>query len=309
MSIAPRPRRRQPSTPKTAGQRAKQKKAIAPAESPPTRIEQHGLAGRVSKSSWISNQKPRLVLVQRGRLIAELIEFLRLFCGRMPVGFNHPHFDGPEVATRSFTRSESEDCKTRIVLLRPATLKFVATFWSASSVVPPLQRYLFIEGGGALAVENCLKAAMGLESPGRNMGRGVHGRTRHASFGHFQACVSPGRTGYTMSLTNTDPAVRKTDLFWRRFLIGPRVSCPVHRFFTAGKIETHGGIRDTSSEQGRPEARRSAKFHRPTQHRHLRDYHSSRFRARGADNHFRGEMAAKKTMRKDFPRRKTTSLA
>ena len=37
-----------------------------------------------------------------------LIDFYGFF-GSMPVGFNHPHFDEPEVQTRSVARGESED--------------------------------------------------------------------------------------------------------------------------------------------------------------------------------------------------------
>jgi 4-aminobutyrate aminotransferase and related aminotransferases len=71
---------------------------------------------------------------------------------------------------------------------------------------PPLDRYLFIEGG-ALAIENTLKAAMDWKVR-KNMaaGRGERG----TEILHFRRAFH-GRSGYTMSLTNTDP--RKTDLF------------------------------------------------------------------------------------------------
>src|SRR5213075_1297712 len=95
--------------------------------------------------------------------------------------------------------------------------------------LPPLQRYLFIEGG-ALAVENCLKAAMDWKirkniaaghSPARNATHSVAGGERGTQVLHFRHAFH-GRTGYTMSLTNTDP--RKTDLFAK--FDWPRVSCP-----------------------------------------------------------------------------------
>ena len=71
--------------------------------------------------------------------------------------------------------------------------------------LPPLDRYLFIEGG-ALAIENTLKAAMDWKVR-KNMaaGRGERG----TEILHFRRAFH-GRSGYTMSLTNTDP--RKTDL-------------------------------------------------------------------------------------------------
>ena len=83
--------------------------------------------------------------------------------------------------------------------------EFVETFERVVGL-RPLKHYLFIEGG-ALAVENCLKAAMDWKVR-KNMaaGRGERG-TQILHFRH----AFHGRSGYTMSLTNTDP--RKTDLF------------------------------------------------------------------------------------------------
>ena len=93
---------------------------------------------------------------------------------------------------------------------------FVETFTRVAPL-PPLSRYLFIEGG-ALAIENCLKAAMDWKVR-KNMaaGRGERG----TEILHFRHAFH-GRSGYTMSLTNTDP--RKTDLFAK--FDWPRVSTP-----------------------------------------------------------------------------------
>jgi L-lysine 6-transaminase len=94
--------------------------------------------------------------------------------------------------------------------------EFVETFERVVGL-RPLKHYLFIEGG-ALAVENCLKAAMDWKVR-KNMaaGRGERG-TQILHFRH----AFHGRSGYTMSMTNTDP--RKTDLFAK--FDWPRVSCP-----------------------------------------------------------------------------------
>ncbi len=66
--------------------------------------------------------------------------------------------------------------------------------------MPPLDRYFFIEGG-ALAVENALKTAMDWKVR-KNLaaGRGERG----TEIMHFERAFH-GRSGYTMSLTNTDP--------------------------------------------------------------------------------------------------------
>ena len=94
--------------------------------------------------------------------------------------------------------------------------RFVETFERVAGM-PPLERYLFIEGG-ALAIENTLKAAMDWKVR-KNMaaGRGERG----TDILHFRRAFH-GRSGYTMSLTNTDP--RKTDLFAK--FDWPRVSNP-----------------------------------------------------------------------------------
>src|SRR5262249_20793199 len=86
------------------------------------------------------------------------------------------------------------------------------------------ERYFFIDGG-ALAVENALKAAMDWKVR-KNLaaGRGERG----TAILHFEHAFH-GRSGYTMSLTNTDP--RKTDYFakfpWPR-LPAPCIDFSLH---------------------------------------------------------------------------------
>src|SRR6184192_2869765 len=155
----------------------------------------------------------------RGSYLHNAVDDRRLidlygFFGSMPVGFNHPHFDEPEVR-RDLLRAAKVKVANSDVYSQ-GYAEFVATFERVMGL-PPLQRYLFIEGG-ALAVENCLKAAMDWKVR-KNMAAG-HGE-RGTQVLHFRHAFH-GRTGYTMSLTNTDP--RKTDLFAK--FDWPRVSCP-----------------------------------------------------------------------------------
>src|ERR1700730_8083573 len=142
-----------------------------------------------------------------------LIDFYGFF-GSMPVGFNHPYFDEPEVR-RDLSRAAKGKIATSDIYSDDYA-EFIATSECVVGL-PPLQHYLFIEGG-ALAVENCLKAAMDWKVR-KNMaaGRGERG----TEILHFRHAFH-GRTGYTMSLTNTDP--RKTDLFAK--FNWPRLSCP-----------------------------------------------------------------------------------
>src|SRR6201998_1831164 len=136
------------------------------------------------------------------------------FFGSMPVGFNHSHFDEPEVQRDLLRAAKAKVANSDVY--SEAYAEFVETFGRVAGL-PPLDRYLFIEGG-ALAVENTLKAAMDWKVR-KNMaaGRGERG-TQILHFRH----AFHGRSGYTMSLTNTDP--RKTDLFAK--FDWPRVSCP-----------------------------------------------------------------------------------
>src|SRR3954452_16709643 len=125
------------------------------------------------------------------------------FFGSMPIGFNHPHFDQPKVKADLLRAAKLKIANSDIY--SEAYAEFVETFARIAGF-PPLDRYLFIEGG-ALAIENTLKAAMDWKVR-KNMaaGRGERG----TEILHFRHAFH-GRSGYTMSLTNTDP--RKTDLF------------------------------------------------------------------------------------------------
>src|SRR6202008_1333819 len=78
------------------------------------------------------------------------------FFGSMPGGFNHPYFDKPEVQRDLLRAAKAKVANSDVY--SEAYAKFVETFARVAGLAP-LERYLFIEGG-ALAVENCLKAAM-----------------------------------------------------------------------------------------------------------------------------------------------------
>jgi len=143
-------------------------------------------------------------------------EFIDLysFYASQPVGFNHPHFSQPEVQAELLRAAKVKVANADVYTPQYAT--FVDTF---ARVVgsPALPRYFFIEGG-ALAVENALKAAMDWKVR-KNLaaGRGERG----TEIIHFERAFH-GRSGYTMSLTNTDP---KKIAHFARFP-WPRVSAP-----------------------------------------------------------------------------------
>src|SRR5213080_4734841 len=145
-----------------------------------------------------------------GRRLIDLYGFF----GSLTIGFNHPYFDEPAVKEDLLRAAKFKVANSDIY--SEGYAEFVETFVRMAGF-PPLDRYLFIEGG-ALAIENTLKAAMDWKVR-KNMaaGRGERG----TEILHFRHAFH-GRSGYTMSLTNTDP--RKTDLFAK--FDWPRVSCP-----------------------------------------------------------------------------------
>jgi L-lysine 6-transaminase len=135
------------------------------------------------------------------------------------LGMNHPALTAPDVQAalgRAATHKPSNSD-----VYTPELAAFVATFERVLGV--PELPYLFLIEGGALAVENALKAAFDWKSrhnerAGRDPALGT--RALHLT-GAFH-----GRTGYTLSLTNTDPV--KTARFptfdW------PRIATPAERF-------------------------------------------------------------------------------
>src|SRR6059058_5844800 len=217
-----------------------------------------------SRGSYLHNA------VDGGRLID-----LYGFFGSMPVGFNHPHFDEPEVRRDLLRAAKIKIANSDIY--SDGYAEFVATFERVVGF-PPLQRYLFIEGG-ALAVENCLKAAMDWKVR-KNVAAGLGERGTQVL--HFRHAFH-GRTGYTMSLTNTDP--RETDLFAK--FDWPRVSCPHIDFsLPEDRREADAIEREKKSE------------------REIRDFIKQRgvdicaiiiepIQGEGGDNHFRGEWLRK----------------
>src|SRR4029450_4934313 len=100
----------------------------------------------------VKSRGARLVDAVSGR---ELLDFYG-FYGSMAVGFNHPWFDRSEVQREMLEAARCKVANADVYSVPYAT--FVRTFERVMGLAP-LDRYFFIEGG-ALAVENALKAAM-----------------------------------------------------------------------------------------------------------------------------------------------------
>jgi L-lysine 6-transaminase len=207
----------------------------------------------------------------------ELID-LYSFYASQPVGFNHPYFDRPEVREDLLVASKVKVANADIYTVQYAT--FVQTFARVMGL-PPLERYFFIEGG-ALAVENAVKAAMDWKvRKNLEAGRGERG----TEIIHFERAFH-GRSGYTLSLTNTDP--RKISYFPK--FPWPRIPAPTLDFSLPQEQRARSvlekenlaekQIRDVLAQKGVDIA---AIILEPVQ-------------GEGGDNHFRGEFL--RTLRK-----------
>ena len=216
----------------------------------------------------------RLVDAASGR---SFIDFYSFFAS-MPVGFNHPYFDSPAVQADLLAAAKIKVASSDVYSVAFAT--FMETFARVVGL-PPLNRYFFIEGG-AMAVENALKAAMDWKVR-KNLaaGRGERG----TEILHFTGAFH-GRSGYTMSLTNTDP--RKTDLFAK--FPWPRVNNPFIDF----SLPENGRLQNVIEKEKQAEAQiRKVIAERGTD---IAAIIIEPVQAEGGDNHFRGEWL--KTLRR-----------
>src|SRR5579859_1607385 len=147
----------------------------------------------------------------------EWLDFYGFF-GSLAIGFNHSHFEQADVQKELLEAAKSKIANSDIGTIYLAD--FVRTFARVMGL-PPLERYFFIEGG-ALAVENALKAAMDWKVR-KNLAAGKG--ERGTEILHFERAFH-GRSGYTMSLTNTEP--RKIQYFAK--FPWPRVPAPTLDF-------------------------------------------------------------------------------
>ncbi|NLP06509.1 L-lysine 6-transaminase [Candidatus Fermentibacteria bacterium] len=148
-------------------------------------------------------------------------DFLDLFSffASAPLGMNHPKLMEPEFMRHLAEVAVNKPSNSDFYTVEMA--QFVETF--VETVIPESHPHLFFVDGGALGVENALKAAFDWKVR-KNIaaGRGVTG-SRVIHFRH----AFHGRTGYTLSLTNTaDP---RKYLYFPKF-DWPRVSSPAARF-------------------------------------------------------------------------------
>jgi len=136
-----------------------------------------------------------------------------------PLGWNPPQLADDADALAELGRAAVNKPANSDLCTQPL-VDFVETF--ARVLGDPALPHLFFVEGGALAVENALKCAFDWKH-GHNE---QHGRALGPVSALHLTTAFHGRSGYTMSMTNTDP--KKTDGF--PFFAWPRIDAPVMRF-------------------------------------------------------------------------------
>lgn len=148
----------------------------------------------------------------------EFLDFFTFYASR-PLAFNHPRLRDPDYLGRVLLAARCKPSNGDVYTTLLA--EFVETFRTIA--LGPGMKHMFFVDGGALAVENALKAAFDWKQR-KNLeaGRGE----KDLKVIHFTHAFH-GRSGYTLSLTNTsDP--RKTQYFPK--FDWPRVPSPAMRF-------------------------------------------------------------------------------
>jgi L-lysine 6-transaminase len=188
-----------------------------------------------------------------------------------PLGLNHPRMLDEQfvrrlgrVAVHNTTNSD---------IYNTDVAEFVDTFMKVAA--PASMKHLFLVAGGSLGVENALKIAFDWKVR-KNFKKGYKEEKGHQVL-HFKECFH-GRSGYTLSLTNTDPA--KTKYFpkfdWPR-IVNPKATFPLEgknlRDVEAVEAQALAGIKQALHDRKDDIA---ALIIEPIQ-------------GEGGDNHFRGE--------------------
>ncbi len=150
----------------------------------------------------------------------------------LPLGWNHPDLVAAkdELARASVNKVANSDLYTE------AMAEAVDAFGTIAA--PSYLPQHFFVSGGALAVENTMKAAMdwkshqceakGMYTSGGFDWEDDHQKSSQLTIGHLREAFH-GRSGYTLSVTNTDPTktARFAKFDWPRF-DNPKVNFPLN---------------------------------------------------------------------------------
>jgi L-lysine 6-transaminase len=187
-----------------------------------------------------------------------------------PLGFNHPRLTEPEFVARLGRVAVTKPSNSDLYTVEMA--EFVDAF--ARLAAPEGLPHLFFVEGGTLGVENALKTAMDWKVR-RNLAAG-RGEIGHQVM-HFRECFH-GRSGYTLSCTNTDPVKTMyfTQFDWPR-ITNPKLSFPV----------TPEVLRRVEEEEARAVCEMETAF--ATRRHDICAILIETIQGEGGDNHFRPE--------------------
>ncbi|GGH03060.1 L-lysine 6-transaminase [Mucilaginibacter phyllosphaerae] len=172
-------------------------------------------------------EKSRGVHIYDAKNNRTLLDFFTCFAS-VPLGYNHPKMLNDEgfkknLLLAALTNPSNSDIYTE------QYAQFVETFGRVG--IPDYLPHAFFIAGGSLAIENALKVAMDWKVQ-KNFAKG-HTTEKGFKVIHFENAFH-GRSGYTLSLTNTQPVKTK----WFAKFDWPRVSLPeVHFPLTADKLD------------------------------------------------------------------------
>ncbi len=164
-------------------------------------------------------EKSKGVYIYDAKYKRTYLDFFTCFAS-VPLGYNHPKMVNDEAFKKNLmlaalTNPSNSDIYTE------QYAQFVETFSRVG--IPDYLPYAFFIAGGSLAIENALKTAMDWKVQ-KNFAKGY---TTEKGFKviHFENAFH-GRSGYTLSLTNTHPSKTK----WFAKFDWPRVSLPQIKF-------------------------------------------------------------------------------
>lgn len=148
-----------------------------------------------------------------------MLDFFTCFAS-VPLGYNHPKMLEDEVFKKNLLLAAISNPSNSDIYTQQYA-EFLDTF--SKIAMPEYLPHAFFISGGGLAIENALKTAMDWKVQ-KNFRKG-YTEERGFKVIHFENAFH-GRTGYTMSLTNTLPDKTK----WYAKFNWPRVSTPTIHF-------------------------------------------------------------------------------
>jgi len=148
-----------------------------------------------------------------------LLDFFTCFAS-VPLGYNHPKMVNDEAFKHHLLLAAMANPSNSDVYTQQYA-EFVATFSKVG--IPSYLPHAFFIAGGSLAVENAIKVAMDWKVQ-KNFAKGYK-EEKGFKVLHFEKAFH-GRSGYTLSLTNTLPDKTK----WFAKFDWPRVTVPQVKF-------------------------------------------------------------------------------